>query len=276
MSAIKICNKIFWCKKKGVINFGDYLGPYLYKKITGINPVYTKSTNNTNDPVYLTVGSILQQNFCKENAIVWGSGIITKSAKFSRPLSIKSVRGPFTHLRCTKLGYNCPKIYGDPALLLPKFYNSNITKKFKIGLVPHNNDYNDVIKIYGLDANIQIINLNMNSPYDIETIIDKINECEYIISSSLHGIIVSHAYNIKCRWAKFEKQIYGDDIKFLDYYYSQGLINKIYTKKIDLSNKHLTLEELINLVKDMDVPTNKINLDLLLDVCPFNTNIKSK
>ncbi|WP_410503913.1 hypothetical protein [Flavobacterium sp. XN-5] len=32
-------------------------------------------------------------------------------------------------------------MYGDPALLLPRYFNSKVEKKYKYGLVPHYNDY---------------------------------------------------------------------------------------------------------------------------------------
>jgi hypothetical protein len=42
-----------------------------------------------------------------------------------------------------------------------------------------------------------------------------------VISTSLHGLIVSHSYGIPALWISFkEKDLFGDNIKFLDYFSS--------------------------------------------------------
>lgn len=68
------------------------------------------------------------------NSIVWGSGIMSSTAPFrGRPKEVRAVRGPLTRKRLLEEGIDCPKIYGDPALLLPLYYNPEIKKKYKIG-----------------------------------------------------------------------------------------------------------------------------------------------
>ena len=57
----------------------------------------------------------------------------------------------------------------------------------------------------------------------VSSILDKINSCSKIISSSLHGIIVPQAYNIPVVRVRFTDNIYGDGIKYSDYFDSVGI-----------------------------------------------------
>jgi len=136
-------------------------------------------------------------------SIIWGTGIMFKDSKFKKPKKIISVRGPLTRQRCLELGYECPEEYGDIVLILPKIYNpkKEIKKIYKIGITPHYVDYNYFITQYKNNKNINIIDLCTG---DIEKTIDEFLKCDIILSSSLHGIITSHAYNIKCLWIKYK------------------------------------------------------------------------
>ena len=76
-----------------------------------------------------------------------------------------------------------------------------------------------------------IINMATN---DVETIIDKINECEFIFSSSLHGIIFAHAYGIPAIHIECNPLKSKDNFKFKDYYsvfknikYTKETVNSI-------------------------------------------------
>ena len=56
------------------------------------------------------------------------------------------------------------------------------------------------------DKDVKII--DVTEP--IQNVINYILECEMTISSSLHGIIVSHAYNVKSMWIKLTDKIGGE------------------------------------------------------------------
>ena len=78
-------------------------------------------------------------------------------------------------------------------------------------------------------------------------IIDEINSCQVIISSSLHGIITCHAYNIPCLWYKFSEKIVGDGIKFADYFSSVNI--KPYNPfKLHLNTKAIDIIKIIKFV----------------------------
>ncbi|SDW86264.1 Polysaccharide pyruvyl transferase [Lutibacter oricola] len=229
-----IINLFWWSSKhfenKSQENFGDAVGPYLIKKITGKNVRFIhpkkRKWNQKISKVLVTAGSILGQ--IDKNCIVWGSGLIIKDTKVPKATFL-AVRGPLTRKHLLKQGCTVPEVYGDPAILLPQFYQPKTRKKYKIGIIPHYVDYDVVHNWYKNEKDILVINL-LND--DIEAIIEQIVSCEKTVSSSLHGIIVSHAYHIPSCWVKFSENIFGDDIKYYDYFESVNIFNvKCYSLK---------------------------------------------
>lgn len=167
--------------------------------------------------VYLAIGSVLQFT-SYSNLIVWGSGTFSSDAKLP-PARYLAVRGFKTIERLKQAGYKPPSFVGDPAILLPKIFKAAPGYKYKIGIIPHYIHF-DLLK-GKFSKDILVINMTDN----IELILTQINNCELIVSTSLHGIIVSHAYGIKSIWAKYYKNDLndGDSFKFLDYFSSVNI-----------------------------------------------------
>ena len=238
-------------------NWGDALNPYLVKLISGKDVNFIpKDDFETNK--YLCIGSVL--SYATENTIVWGSGFIAENDKLkNKPKEIFAVRGPLTRRMVIQQGFSCPDVYGDPALLYPRFYNPDIKKKYRVGIIPHyidrdnqwiNNQKSDEILI------IDILS-------DINKVVNDIKSCDIILSSSLHGIIASDSYGVPCKWVRFSDRIVGGDFKFNDYYLSIG--QKI---KIPFMISHDSdIEDVINSHIFYDL---NIDLQKLIDYCPFN------
>ncbi len=202
-------------------NYGDLLGKYLVEKISGrkVKWVHPKKQpwfkwNKTN---YLSIGSIIHHS--TKNSVVWGSGIIDKQQEVVNA-DFRAVRGPQTRKFLIDAGYKCPEIYGDPAILLPKYFNPKITKRYRVGIIPHYNDFKLISKMYKDESDVIVIDL---MTLNIEDITQQILQCERTISSSLHGLIVSQAYSIPSIWVKFSENIFGDGIKYQDYLESVGI-----------------------------------------------------
>ena len=107
------------------------------------------------------------------------------------------------------------------ACFLRILVNNKVKNKiYSVGIVPHYTDYNEVYDLYKNSASILVINLMTN---DVEATTDSLLQCERIISSSLHGLIVSHAYGIPAIWIEFSEKLFGDGIKFQDYFESVGI-----------------------------------------------------
>lgn len=262
--------KLFWWSEvhfmqKPKENFGDLVGKYLVEKISHKKAVFTHPNKHkwkhklSSKPIYVTVGSILAH--VNKYCVVWGSGIINTN-QLVKPARFLTVRGPQTRKCLLDQGYSVPENYGDPALLLPRYYNPEIKKKNKIGIIPHYTDYKEVIEQY-TDKNIKIIDLMTSS---VEDTTREILACEHIVSSSLHGLIVAHAYGIPAVWIKFSDQLFGDDIKFQDYFESVGI--KLYSplKEID-DFSQIDFEVEYALPDKSKIEKRKQDL---LETCPFN------
>ena len=89
--------------------------------------------------------------------------------------------------------------------------------------------------------------------------------CENIASSSLHGLIVSDAYGIPSIWIKLSNNIIGNDFKFYDYLES---IRLLYERPSEITSSS-TLEDILKFKKDYKID---IDLDRLMESCPFNNN----
>lgn len=264
--------RLFWWSEiqlagKKKENYGDLVEYYLVEKISGKKPIWThpkkRSFFDKFRTVYLTAGSILAQVDGK--CVVWGSGIISKEYKIKKA-EFLAVRGPQTRKHLRTQGYQVPEVYGDPALLLPRFYSPQKQSKYNLGIIPHYADYKLVSEMYKNQENVLVIDLMDN---DVENVTDQILQCRKIISSSLHGIIVSQAYQIPAVWIKFSENIFGDGIKYQDYFESVGISHyapKFVSEKLDEHQIEVLFKTFPSTVSSKKI---KELQDNLMEVCPF-------
>jgi len=244
-------NKIYlgWAHSKNSEhqNFGDELSPYLISKLTKSDVEFIPVLVSRFQLILLvckricffrfkeafpllkilfgyryllSTGSILQ--FYKYGrANVWGSGLISKNALAGKNNVYFSVRGKYTRELLINQNNEVPEVYGDPALILRKIYDKQVNVNNEIAIIPHIIHYDEINKKMEENNGVKIINLNTS---DVESIIDEIRSSKFILSSSLHGIIVAHAYGIPALWVKLsEKELMGDNLKFADYFSSVGI-----------------------------------------------------
>ncbi len=241
----------------GKYNFGDVINPIVFEKFSGkkttwVEPEFYNKEN------YLAIGSILE--FATSDSIVWGSGFLRKDGKcLGRPKKICAVRGPLTREILLKEGIECPEIYGDPALLLPKIYKPKITQKYRLGVVPHYVDKNhEWLKTIQNDPSVKILDIQEKDPYKF---IDDLLSCEKIASSSLHGVIVADAYEIPSIWIEFSDNVKGEGFKFFDYFQSVHRDNEKPLKVIESTQ----LCEIYSQFKNYKI---EIDLDALYNAFP--------
>lgn len=278
------CNKnifVFWQTPKNTNegsfdNFGDVIAKDIVTFFTDAKVKWQRPQDakwyHFPKKIYLTVGSIVKQSnrFCD----IWGAGIKERNFHIKGVNSIHAVRGPQTRNELINRGYHVPEIYGDPALLMPLIHPIN-AKGDDIGIIPHYVDYRQVLSCGTMPSNIKIIDLT-NS---VNVILNNINSCNKIFSSSLHGLIVSHAYGVPCLQVVFSNRISGDGVKYLDYFESVELgaykpLNLMHTKDINVMLDEM--HEFYGKNKNHSLPKNKIISELqqgLIDSCPFNTRV---
>lgn len=218
---------------------------------------------------YSCIGSVIGY-FTNSKTIIWGSGLISEDMEIpEKPAKVFSVRGPLTRNVLLKHGIDCPPVYGDPALLISRFYKPKVEKKYKLGIIPHVVDANNKFIQEFSKINSDVIVISMSKYADWHEIPDKICSCEKVLSSSLHGLIISDSYGIPNLWVQFSENIVGGLFKYLDYFKS---VNRNDTKPL-MINSLMQLEELYEnnqyqLAKNIDYLS-------ILTSCPFKDHIKN-
>lgn len=254
--------------KLGKYNLGDDLNLFMLPLITSAKIIpyqYSILSHILKKNTYSCIGSIISS--ADKNTIIWGSGAIDDSLRKDFDFKqICSVRGPLTRKLLLKNGYKCPEIYGDPALLLSKYYRPNVQIKYKLGIIPHYVDLNNPI-LRSINNSNDILVINFHEYEDWRNIIDQILSCKFIISSSLHGLILSDSYNKPNIWCKFSDKIYGQDFKYKDYLLSVRRNDNI---EPFLYNKVYSMSSLLSLQKLYTPPV--VDYKSIIMSCPFINN----
>lgn len=198
-------------------NFGDELSAIIVSHFA--NATIKRSPENWGNKM-LAIGSII--HLARRGDVVWGSGlngkILDKNGEIFTPKNLNNieflaVRGPLTQAELRKKGAVCPSIFGDPALLLPQIISS--APKIipgKTSIIPH---YNDLQHVSATELKASGIDL-VRPDSDVKKIVEAITSSEFVISSSLHGLILSDAYGIPNR--RLQLGSGESNFKFEDYY----------------------------------------------------------
>lgn len=178
---------------------------------------------------------------------IWGTGFINYSEPenrfFKRDMHFCAVRGEMTKRRVEQmLGRTLDIPTGDPGILASDVLGQRPEKRYDIGIIPHLCDLRDpmveeVLEKYGYkvsgdlesgrektkkaakDGPVRFINVK-DEPLEV---IEEIAKCRYILSSSLHGLIVADSFGIPNMHIVFGDRLLGDGYKFDDYYSAYGI-----------------------------------------------------
>lgn len=215
-------------------------------------------------PNYLCIGSTLNY-LTTPQTIVWGAGVIDDQIDMRAvPKQVLAVRGPLSRDYLRRRGIDCPEVYGDPALLIPYFYQPKFIRptKGKIGVIPHYSDKRSTVWSAIKESNKDLTFIDIVNYGKWTDFIDQICDCDAIFSSSLHGLVVAESYGIPSYWFEVSRKVIGNGFKFRDFYASIG---KSIAEPILLHDS----SDLPALIASHSWVPGRIELSKLLAACPF-------
>lgn len=223
-----------------LVNAGDALNMDLIEKMSGKKVIRSKVYNAD----MLAIGGalfgaqysngstgIFQRGlhfiYGNKPLYVWGSGFLYSNSNrpfYRSNLIICALRGQKTR---DKLTYITGKSYkdvvlADAGLLVDMLITKRVDKKYSIGLVPHFSQQSEELFCEaGKNPDIHLIDIR-KAPQEVA---QEICSCNYIVSSSLHGLIFADAMHIPSLRIVGKTDLPGGEFKFDDYYSSYGVID---------------------------------------------------
>lgn len=230
--------KLYWCRGAGRSdrtkqNFGDYLSPLIVELLSGKKVEYASIKKAD----MMAIGSILPRldkskkfKVLTRKMHVWGAGTNTRNILIPGKHYYHAVRGKYS---LSQINNSSAEVaLGDPGLLAVLLSDKcKPANPKRLGVIPHFLDKNNskILEILTSEPSSKIIDV-----YDKpEKVISEVRGCDFILSSSMHGLIMADAFEIPNVRAVFRP----DDInsfKFEDYY---SIYDDVEPSMIDFSSK---------------------------------------
>lgn len=256
----------------GQPNFGDMLGPILVEKITGRKTFNIRTPENRTLHGLASIGS-LAHSLDRPGLQIWGSGSLfrirperAKALRDRAPAAIHAVRGWLTKRELErKLGWSVPAVYGDPAILLPRFYSPEKDDRVggRISFIPH---FGQRSYFEELPEDETVTTINVLDP--ALKVLDQISSSKCVISSSLHGVICAQAFDIPWVWIRVnDKDLRGGEFKFEDFFTTLRR-EEVRTATVDLQD--ISTATLRSIGSMAYLPRAKFNFNALLDAFPMD------
>lgn len=253
---------LYYWRQPNLVNFGDYLSLKLVERIVGEEVRVYKKRLFSYEKKLLAVGSVLI--FSNQNDVIWGTGTngkrMNKSEYNFTNLDVRAIRGPLSRqFLIDTFGIEVPEIYGDPALLVPYFFpefKKQENPAFEYLVIPHYTEE----KMFPKNNAYEVV----YPTEDLFTVFEKITQSGFVISSSLHGVIVAESFGIPARYLRVTEN--EPMLKYIDYYLS--------TNRPNFKVAH-SIEEALEMGGE---PPFECDLEKLYDAFPFefwpNTEFK--
>lgn len=198
--------------KAGFGNWGDHISGEIVAHFSGATPPVCT------DPLVagktLVVGSVLSH--AMPGDCVWGAGCIApgKTGHSRGELHVRAVRGPLT-LKELREHINVTSVpFGDPALLMSQMHTlpaNQITHEY--GLIPHWIDAGLAVVERLRALGVKIIDIRQPT----KSLLLELASVKKVLSSSLHGLILSDAFGVPNARVSLSSNVIGGDFKFIDY-----------------------------------------------------------
>lgn len=221
--------KLYWCRGDGRSdpnkqNFGDYLSPLLVEILSGRKVQYAP----VQQADLMAVGSILGREskarrwgFLPRRMHIWGTGTGSERVHYSGRHYYHAVRGALTLSQID--GLRGSPVLGDPGLLAPWVLGGRekpVAKKIHVGIIPHYADQVEpaVAELLAAIPGSRLI--NVFSP--VRQVLEEIASCDFVLSSSMHGLIVADSFGVPNQWLLLSRGRISE-YKFADYYSAFGI-----------------------------------------------------
>jgi pyruvyltransferase len=196
-----------WANKE--MNAGDLVTPILLKRY-GFTPVFSYR----NEAELFSCGSLLDKVSENFSGYLLGTGLMHGDVVKSFPnAKILAVRGELTR---NNIGAPKDTILGDPGLLVSNYMTKRHEKKYVLGIIPHYTDKKDT-RLHNLIRRHRKAILFIEIQANPLAVLKKIDQCEYILSSSLHGLVFADSLGVPNVWTILSGQVKGKGFKFHDY-----------------------------------------------------------
>lgn len=196
---------------------------YLFGKVSGIGSGLGNYT--LEGPIWKRILKRISA-IISPNVYIWGTGFVKykeKDSKLYKNTKFCAVRGQLSKKRIEKLiGKKLDIPMGDAGILASYLLgNEKIEKKYDVGIIAHYKEKDEQVfkKLCAKFDNSIFIDVQ-DTPLNVTR---KISECKYIISSSLHGLIIADSLRVPNIHIVVTNNLLGDGFKFDDYYSAYGL-----------------------------------------------------
>ncbi len=264
---------LMWADRPSPGNFGDWLSPYIFAKLTSMPIRFIDPLSRNPSKHFVGIGSLAPS--IKKTSIVLGAGTAKIGMKINPHAKYISLRGPYSAEELIKSGGPKVEKFGDLGFICSRLYTPKSEKiPHKKLFVRHVNHLNLDIQI---DDGIEELKIYSSSIKSIEEFIDNIYSAEQVITSAMHCFITCQSYNIPCALVNFKKgsnAVWGDGVKYLDCLAGVGLPeikpylleNKISIADFDFLNfpKNITDEKINDIYSHAKSNVTKIIQDTFI------------
>ncbi|MEU0314588.1 polysaccharide pyruvyl transferase family protein [Nocardioides sp. NPDC006273] len=253
-------------------SFGDQIGPWLIEAITGL-PAYNSIGQPNAGGALMTTGSLITE-MQRPDMTIWGSGLIAplgnaavERLRDRKPREVLAVRGARTRNQLVKhLDWDVPEVYGDPALLMPYVLQPGERPSERSGLsiIPHRSHARILPE--------PLITRSGGHPVDVRRpareVVEEIAQSEVVVSTSLHGLILAHAYGIPWVWLHIiDKPLAGDRFTFSDFFTT---LEKEEVASVSVTAEVAAELDLERVVSKATLPGSKFDSRALVEVLPYD------
>ena len=168
----------------------------------------------------------LRDGWIKPRQYIWGTGFMIEPdvRRYTGGgwLRFLAIRGALSKAIAEQLcGQKLDVVLGDGGLLASLLLQESIPKTHQVGLIPHFKEKAAPQAQWLYQKYPEALQIDLQK--DPLLVVQQIAQCEFIFSSSLHGLIVADSLHVPNMRLKLSDMPMGPGFKFDDYYSGYGV-----------------------------------------------------